>query len=54
MNSTYSNVFNMNQFYWVIYSDNPYQPQQYEKGVTFWVINETVLSRKYNIELIKI
>lgn len=49
LNSTYSTVFNMMQYHWVIYSDNAYTPKQFEKGVSFWVINETVLSRTLRV-----
>lgn len=45
LNATYSNVFNVMQYHWVVYSDNAYTRNQFEKGVSFWVINETVLSR---------
>lgn len=34
------------QYYWVVSSDNPYEEGQFTQGINFWVINETVLSRR--------
>ena len=45
LNATYSSVFNMMQYHWSVYSNDPYEPDVYEKGVSFWVVNECVLSR---------
>lgn len=34
------------QFYWVVSSDDPYHEGDFSQGMNFWVINETVLSRR--------